>query len=173
MLVRKIKLTRNQRYMKKLLLHLLIIGAFSVVSQAQSLEGFDPLIGGKWWMGTDSYQTFEWGVGQQSIKAATFSVSGNQVTKVSQGEWFWHPALQSIKGFFTAIDMPITFFDYTTTFDDGTMINHIEGYTQSGEKRDYIETWVFTGSDSFEWVLSERNEDGSLNEIMSGTYSRK
>jgi hypothetical protein len=91
---------------------------------------------------------------------------------VSEGLWFWHPEMKKIKGYFTAIEMPVAFFDYTTRFEGNRMVNELRAFSTAGSVDLYVETWEFTGTDSYQWTLSQPAAD-SLTKIMGGTYSRK
>jgi len=158
--------------MRILLVSILIF--YSNLAFAQNpLQPFEAIIGGEWWLGEDRYQTFSWGVGELSVKAEAFFVKDGNEVKVSEGEWFFHPGKQKIKGFFLAENMPVTFFDYESEFDaEGTLINQIVGYDPSGKPMNFYETWNFTSADTFIWSLSTKNEDGTLSEVMNGNYTR-
>ncbi len=145
-----------------------------LVSAQNPLLPFEKLIGGEWWLGEDSYQTFEWGVGTLSVNAEAFFVQNGEHVKVSEGEWFYHPGEKKIIGYFNAQNMPITFFDYATSFNEnGNMINQLVGFGPMGNGIEFYETWEFTSENSFTWTLSQRNEDGSLTEMMKDDYIRK
>ncbi len=150
------------------------ITLLSVNAFAQNpLQPFESIIGGQWWLGEDSYQTFEWGVGNLSVRAEAYFMIDGQAIKGSEGKWFYHPGEQKIKGFFNAQNMPITFFDYTTVFDEqGNLINTFVGYGPMGNGLTFQESWIFTSTNSFTWTLSSVGENGSLTEMMKGEYSR-
>lgn len=135
------------------------------------LEPFPKLVGGKWRL-ADTYQTFHWGVGRLSVRSLGFAIVDGEPKLVSEGIWFWHPELKQIKGYSTAIDMPVNIFDYTTEFQENTMVNKLRAYSSTGSAEDYIETWEFTGPDTYEWTLSAPTPDG-MTKIMAGTYTRK
>lgn len=132
---------------------------------------FARLIGGQWHL-EGSYQEFEWGVGKRSVKARGYFVVDGEPRLVSEGIWFWHPGEQQIKGFFTAIDMPVTFFDHTTRFEDNRMVSTLHAYAPGGKKTVFEETWEFTDESHFEWKLTSETPDG-LQQQMSGTYTRQ
>ena len=140
-------------------------------STGKPLESFSKLVGGKWHLG-DTYQTFHWGVGRLSLRSLGFALVDGEPKLVSEGIWFWHPELNQIKGYFTAVDMPVEFFDYTTKFQGNRMTSELRAYTTSGSVDEYVETWEFTGPDSYEWTLSQPKPDG-LTKIMGGTYTRE
>jgi hypothetical protein len=135
------------------------------------LAPFERLIGGEWHL-EGSYQEFEWGVGQRSVKARSYFMVDDSPKLVSEGIWFWHPGEKEIKGVFTAIDMPVTFFDYTTRFEDEKMVNDLRSYGSDGYETVYVESWDFTDDTHFVWKLQSKTPDG-LKEEMGGTYSRK
>lgn len=135
------------------------------------LAPFERLIGGQWHL-EGSYQEFEWGVGKRSVKARGYFVVDGNPRLVSEGYWFWHPGQRQIKGFFTAIDMPVTFFDHTTRFEQNRMVSDLRAYTPGGGETVFVETWEFTDESHFEWRLTSDMADGSQPQ-MSGTYTRK
>jgi hypothetical protein len=135
------------------------------------LEPFSRLVGGKWQL-ADTYQTFHWGVGRLSVRSLGFALVDGEPKLVSEGLWFWHPEMKKIKGYFTAIEMPVAFFDYSTRFEGNRMVNELRAFSTAGSVDLYVETWEFTGTDSYQWTLSQPAAD-SLTKIMGGTYSRK
>ena len=112
-----------------------------------------------------------WGVGRQSVKARIYFIVDGQAKLVSEGAWYWHPGLQAIKGVFTAIDMPVVVFDYTTRFEGNTMLNDLKAYSENGNETVFKETWQFADNSQFEWKLTSILDDGS-EAVMSGTYIR-
>ena len=144
--------------------------AASANSQSNPLQPFERLIGGQWHLENTS-QEFEWGVGRQSVKARSYFITDGQAKLVSEGAWYWHPGLQQIKGVFTAIDMPVVVFDYTTHFDGDTMRNDLKAYAESGKETVFEETWQFVGDSQFEWKLTSTLDDGT-EASMIGTYIR-
>ncbi len=135
-----------------------------------SLSQFSRLIGGEWHMG-DSYEVFEWGVGRMSVKSKGYFVIDGEAKLVAEGIWVWHPGEKKLKGYFTAIDMPVAFFDYTTSFDDNKMENELKAYTSQGMEQNYIETREFIDNDHYIWTLYEMTSEGKT-KIMGGNYER-
>lgn len=76
--------------MKTILVSIFAILSTSVFAQ-NPLQSFESIIGGEWWLGEESYQTFEWGVGNLSVKGESYFVINGEHVKVSDGEWFYHP----------------------------------------------------------------------------------
>lgn len=136
-----------------------------------SLASFERLIGGQWHLG-GSYQEFEWGVGRRSVKSKSYFLVEGKPKLVSEGIWLWHPGEKQIKGVFTAIDMPVVFFDYTTRFEENRMVSDLTSYDAQGNETAYLETWDFTDATHYVWKLFKKTPDG-LQEEMAGTYSRK
>lgn len=135
------------------------------------LAPFERLMGGQWHL-EGSYQEFEWGVGRRSVRARSYFLVDGQPKLVAEGLWFWHPGEKQIKGVFTAIDMPVVFFDYTTSFEGNKMVNDLHSYSAKGAETAYVETWEFTDDTHFVWKLMKKTPEG-LSEEMSGTYSKK
>lgn len=140
-------------------------------SSTNPLQPFERLIGGQWHLG-ESYQELEWGVGRQSVKARSYFVIAGEAKLVSEGVWYWHPGEQQIKGLFTAIDMPVVLFDYTTRFEGDTMVNDLRAYATNGKETIFRETWKFTDDTHYEWKLTSVMPDGS-EAVMSDTYTRR
>ena len=140
-------------------------------SATNPLAPFERLVGGQWHL-ADSYQEFEWGVGKRSVKARSYFLVDGTPKLVSEGIWYWHPGDEKIKGVFTAVDMPVTFFDYTTRFDDNRMVSDLKSYGPKGDEKAYVEVWEFKDSSHFVWKLIQET-DGGPQEVMSGTYARK
>ncbi|WP_445383027.1 hypothetical protein [Robiginitalea sp. IMCC43444] len=135
------------------------------------LADFSVLIGGEWYL-DNSYQTFEWGVGKLSVISKSYFLVDGQAKLVAEGAWFWHPGLKVIKGYFTAVDMPYSFFEYTTAFEGKNMMNALTTYTANGVSETYQENWEFLNDNSFNWSLFAKTEEG-LSKIMGGEYIRK
>jgi hypothetical protein len=110
---------------------------------ADPLAPFERLVGGQWHL-EGSYQEFEWGLGRRSVKSRGYFMVDGKPRLVSEGVWFWHPGEKQIKGVFTAIDMPVVFFDYTTPFEKDRMVNDLRAYGPRGNETAYVETWEFT-----------------------------
>ena len=136
-----------------------------------SLSQFSRLIGGEWHL-DGSYQVFEWGVGKRSVKSRSYFIIDGKSKLVSEGIWVWHPGEKKLKGYFTAIEMPVVFFDYTTSFKGNIMMNELISYSLQGNPEIYFETWEFTDDDHFVWTLFSKTIDGDK-KIMGGNYERK
>lgn len=140
-------------------------------ASVESLSPFSRLIGGEWHL-EGSYQVFEWGIGKMSVKANSYFIVDGKPKLVSEGFWFWHPGEKKIKGYFTAIEMPVAFFDYTISFQGNKMVNQLKSYSPQGKEDNYIETWEFTDNDHYVWTLFSKTPEGKKR-VMGGTYSRK
>lgn len=140
-------------------------------SAPNPITGFERLIGGQWHL-EGSYQEFEWGVGRRSVVSRSYFVIEGQPKLVSEGIWYWHPERQKIEGIFTAIDMPVEVFEYTTHFEGNSMVSELAAYTADGSKTMYKEVWEFLDDAHFAWTLFAKTPEG-FQEEMSGTYSRK
>ena len=159
---------------------LLVLLPWTPVASAQHATGneqsgnplapFERLIGGQWHI-EGSYQEFEWGLGKQSVRSRGFFVIDGVPRLVSEGVWFWHPQEKKIKGVFTAIDMPVVFFDYTTRFEQDRMVSELLSFDANGTGTAYVETWEFTDDTQYVWKLLKETV-GGVQEVMSATYSR-
>lgn len=137
--------------------------------QDNPLAPFDRLVGGRWVADDGTYSVYSWGLGHQSIKVEMyFVIEGNDVL-VSEGLWFWHPGEKKIRGYHTAVEMPVNFFDYVTEWEGDTMVNRLVSYGEMGG--DYLETWAFSDADTYVWTLLQGPE-GQEQRVMGGTWRR-
>lgn len=132
-----------------------------------SLELFEELVGGEWRLG-NSIQTFEWGLGKMSVIAKSYIFNGSEKILASEGYWYWHPGKQEIEGIFTAINMPVVFFDYTTEIRGDSLISNLIAYDQKGKESNYEEIIYLGDENSYNWSLLQ---DG--NSIMDGVFKRQ
>ena len=77
-----------------------------------------------------------------------------------------------IKGAFTAIDMPVVFFDYTALFEGNKMVADLTAFDAQGVETAYVETWEFTDEAHYVWKLLSETPDG-LQEVMGGTFVKR
>lgn len=139
-------------------------------NSSSSLSQFSGLIGGEWHI-EGSYQVFEWGVGRKSVKSKGYSLIDGKSKLISEGIWVWHVGDKKLKGYFTAIEMPVEFFDYTTRFEGDNMMNDLKSYNADGSEENYFETWEFTDDDHYIWTLFELTAEGKQ-KVMGGKYER-
>lgn len=139
-------------------------------SNSNPLSKFEAIIGGEWHQ-KGGFQTFRWGIGKKSVIAENYFMIDGEAEKVSEGIWFWHPGEQRIKGYFTAINMPVSFFDYTLRFTNEGTKSNLSAYDSSGKLTQYIERWVFDNKDQISWTLYSIDGEQKT-EVMSGTMTR-
>lgn len=135
------------------------------------LAPFERLIGGEWHLG-ESFQEFEWGVGKRSVRSRAYFLEDGVPRLVSEGIWFWHPGERAIRGVFTAVNMPVVFFDYTTRFQGDQMISDLRSFDAAGNETVYVESFDLSQDDRYEWALKADGPEG-LREVMGGTYTRR
>lgn len=135
------------------------------------LSEFESIIGGEWHQ-ESGYQIFRWGVGKKTVHAENYFLMNGEEQKVSEGVWFWHPGEQKIKGYFTAINMPVEFFDYTSRFTDSGIESDLKAYNSTGQLTQYIESWEFENQDRIKWVLYSF-DSGTKTKVMEGVMNRK
>ncbi len=131
---------------------------------------FDRLIGGSWQLG-NSTSEFEWGVGKRSVRGRSYLTIEGERILVSEGSWYWHPGSKQIRGSFTAINMPVVLFEYTTGFEGDTLFHDLLSYDQAGTEFRYLETWQFTDDSHYVWTLFEKTDDGNV-EQMNAIYEK-
>jgi len=112
------------------------------------LEAFSPLIEGTWVL-DNTQQTFEWGGGRQSVVSKSYVVESGTPRLSTEGMWFWHPGEKKIKGYFRAVNMPVSFFDYTTTFEKNKIVHKLSAFTSSGMKQEFWEIMEFAGDGAY------------------------
>lgn len=135
------------------------------------LAGFERLVGGRWHLG-NGFLAFEWGPGRNSVRAKGYASAGGAEKIVSEGHWFWHPGERQIRGYITAIDMPVELFDFTTRFEGDRAVSDLVAFDANGTRAEYVETWEFLDAERYEWILWSKTPDGPK-EIMRGTYTRQ
>ena len=140
-------------------------------SDSNPLSSFESLIGGEWHQ-QGGFQIFRWGVGKKSVQAENYFMMNGEAQKVSEGVWFWHPGEQQIKGFFTATNMPVEFFDYNTRFTKTGLESDLEAYDAAGNLTRFTETWEFETENKIRWTLYSLESDMKT-EVMSGIMNRK
>ncbi len=136
------------------------------------LAPFERLMGGRWSTG-QSYHTFEWGFGNKTVVAKTFSVAedGKELL-VAHAIWFWHPQQQTIIGYSIVEQMPFELMEMTSRFEDGTLVNELRAIAADGSASEHIETWEFVGDDRYDWTLyREQMTDDDV--WMIETYTRQ
>lgn len=139
-------------------------------AMSDPLADFERIIGGQWRL-EGSHQEFEWGVSRRSVVGRSYFDVDGATKLVSEGLWYWHPGEEKIRGVFTAVDMPVDLFDYTTRFEDDQMISELIAYAADGTRTTYVETWTFTDDSHFVWTLLRETADGLVKE-MEGLYTR-
>ena len=134
------------------------------------LAGFERLIGGRWQL-DNSYQTFQWGVGELSVVSRSFvqTQSGDRLT--SEGFWFYHPGDQTIHGVFTSIDMGIPLFEYETRFDGDEIISDLVTWDENKQRAVWEERWKFTDDRHYIWELYDL-KGGQRKNVMRGVFVR-
>ncbi|SHF38895.1 hypothetical protein SAMN05443144_10834 [Fodinibius roseus] len=146
------------------------IALLPTLSYSQStnhLQSFDQFIGE--WELDNSLQVFEWGPGKTSVMAKSYQTgSDGSRTLVSEGMWFWHPGKQEIKGYVTATNIPVVFFDYTTTFENGGMASDLTAYDKNGIKSAYREVMEMQSDSTYKWILMQQGKA-----VMEGVFMRE
>jgi hypothetical protein len=140
-------------------------------AQPASLAPFERLVGGEWRSG-NTVQVYEWGPGRSSVIARSYSVDADRRVPVSVGLWYWHPANGMIEGRASAVDMPVALFEYETRFEGDMMRSEVVTYDADGESGVFVETWEFTGEDTYEWRLLTPRPDRT-EVVMSATFKRR
>ena len=181
------ELTRGAAPAVLFVLHVLLAGPVSAQeapvapegAELQSAEEAHPelapmarLIGGDWYLGDDSYHTFSWGVGRESIVASSYWVTPEEERLVAQSTFFHHPGEGVVKGFAVARDMGIAVFEYEIRAQGDTLLMDLNAFGPAAMEGPMRETWVFTDVDHYVWTLWQDGEDG-WEEVMGGTYERR
>jgi hypothetical protein len=147
------------------------VSAQSIESPVSALER---LVGGRWYIGDDSYHVFSWGVGRQSVIGEAYFLMPGGETLVSQTTFFYHPGRETLVAFGVAVEMGIDVFEYTSIEARGdTLVLELTAYGSQAPEGTQRETWTFTDDDHYEWVLWARNEEGAWTRSMGGTFERR
>jgi len=134
---------------------------------AEQLKPFERFVGN--WILDNSLQVFEWGPGRTSVIGKSYQIESDESrTLLSHGMWVWHPGEQRIKGYISATNMPITFFDYSTKFENGRMVSDLAAYDKNGNKSVYEEVMEINSDSTYKWTLFQNGKA-----IMEGIYVRK
>ena len=129
------------------------------------LQSFEAFIGT--WKLDNSLQVFEWGPGKSSIIAKSYRIEPDGAgTLVSSGIWVWHPGEQEVKGYISATNMPVSFFEYSTEFENGSMVSQLSAYDRNGNKTVYREMMQLDTDTTYQWTLYRQQEA-----IMEGTFT--
>ncbi|MFW6088449.1 MAG: hypothetical protein ACODAB_01775 [Gemmatimonadota bacterium] len=140
-------------------------------SQPAPLAPFERLIGGEWRSG-NTVQVFEWGPGRSSVIARSYTAEAGRKVPSSVGIWYWHPGEKTIEGRATAVNMPVSLFEYKTRFEGDVMRSELVTHSADGETGVFVETWEFTGKDAYEWRLLLPRPDRT-EVVMSATFGRR
>ena len=138
----------------------------------EALAPFERLVGGRWHIGEDSWQTFEWGLGRRSVTASMYFVTPDGEKRVSELTFAWHPGEGVVKGYGVAIDMGIDFFEYDVRVDGDVFTFDLQAFGPAAPGGPARETWTFTDDDHYEWVLFE-GVDSGWERRMAGTFERR
>jgi len=145
--------------------------AVLMAAEPEPLAPFQRLIGGQWVMGS-AYQTLEWGVGHRSVVANSYQRDENGDHLVSEGIWFFHPGKQTIVGYFTAVRMGISLFEYQTVASETGLQSEITAWDEQGRPAKYQERWILQGDERYLWQLFAAGE-GNSEPVLEGVFTRR
>jgi hypothetical protein len=152
--------------------------AGQVVEPSPALEGFERLIGGRWYLGDETFHTFAWGVGGRSVKVQSYSVTAGSGTDesetlVSELTFLYHPGEEVVKGYGVAIGMGLDFFEYDVHFTGDQIVLDLEAFGPAALDSAMRETWTFTDDDRYEWELLGEESSVEWSRLMGGTFERR
>lgn len=163
--------------MKHFALYSLFLILLSTTVKAQSesdnpLQSFEFLIGGAWTTAT-TYQVFEWGIDERSVKSRLYFIEDDTLRQVGDLSWFWHPGLQEIRGYGTAVDMGIDIFDYNTSFENPKrLLNIFTSFGRKGDGTTQMEALDFIDENHYTWTYYNIIA-GEASPAYSFTFERK
>ena len=141
-------------------------------AQSNPLQPFEFLIGGSWVTQTTE-QTFEWGIGQKTVKSKLYFTNSGEKVLAGEITWFWHPKEQKIKGFGHSTDLQMNFFEYNTEFtSSNVMTNEFYGYGGQFDEVAQYETLEFLSDDQYRWTYFNKVLD-ELKPAYSILFNRK
>ena len=148
--------------------------SIDTVATPAEMAPFERLVGGRWYLGDDSFQTFTWGVGHRSVTARNYFVTPAGATMVGEMMFLFHPGRGALIGTGVAVGMGIDVFEYTSIELHGdTLVLDLETYGPQASADTQRETWAFTAPDRFDWTLWARGDDGAWLRRFGGTYERR
>ena len=154
---------------------LLVMALPAAVAAQEAHPALAPLarlVGGRWYLGTDSYHTFAWGVGRQSVTSKSYFILPDGDKLVSEGTFFYHPGEETLKAYAVAIDMGLDYFEYTIEARADTLLMGLEVFGPQAGDKPLRERWVFTDDHHYVWTLFQEGERG-WERSMGGTYERR
>lgn len=140
--------------------------------EQQQLNKLAHLIGGKWWLGTDSYQQYEWGLGRTQIKMRRVLVNDGIEKVVTEGFFYYSPDSFSIKGICTSqinTENP-QLLEYFGTVTNDKLEFVYRSISPDSSIRIYSEVWQKSGADRYNWTLESLDDESAR---VTGTYIRK
>lgn len=145
-----------------------IVLAQDSVEKSNPLTNFAPIIGS--WTFGETIQKFTWGPGEKSVNVSQQAVKDNDTSIVTTGLFFYHPGDNSVKGYFSAVNMGIDLFEYTSvTFSGDTIFADLTTYGDYGGE--FKETWVATDADHWTWTLYQVGASAAT-QLMTGVFER-
>ena len=139
-------------------------------TEANPLQGFERVIGGRWYADDGSSHEFEWGVGRKVVRARSYRDSEAGPQLAAEGMWFFHPGDQVIRGVVVVVGDPEGLFEMETTFDGDTMTSRLWAYgSMTGEFREVFE---FTDENHYRWTLFEELGEGAAL-VIGGEFERR
>lgn len=130
------------------------------------------MIGGKWWLGTDNYKTFEWGLGRTQIKMKHVMIEENKEYMVAEGFFYYSPNSFSIKGVstFQYKNQQPRLLEYFGNVEEGSLDFVYKSILPSGETKIYTEKWQWVDDNQYRWTLASLEDDA---DAKKGIYIRK
>lgn len=137
--------------------------------EGEPLAGFERLIG-TWAAGT-STQTFEWGVGRLVVRARSTVSEAGAARLVSEGLFLYDPLRNEVRGYFAAIEMPTSYFEYSARWQGDTLVADLTTTDPDGNPLRYLERWELAGEDRFRWTLRVGGDEQAP-VVMSAEFRR-
>jgi len=107
-----------------------------------------------------------------SVVTRGYFVINGKPKLVSEGLWIWHPGEKKLKGYFTAIEFPVVFFDYTTSIEKNKIVSCIKTYSSQGTEDNFTDIYEFTDDDHYKWTLLHKTPEGDK-KVNGGNFTRK
>lgn len=143
-----------------------------VYDETQQLKNFSRLVGGKWWLNGNSYQTFEWGISDVQVRVQRVIVEEGLEIIVNEGFFYFAPDALSIKGIAISIidNEPPQLLEYIGNTTPETFELMYKSIDPDGQVVVYSETWTRINEDKYHWRLESFDKDTS---VIEGEYVRK
>ncbi|MEN8374877.1 MAG: hypothetical protein ABFS34_05455 [Gemmatimonadota bacterium] len=146
------------------------LGAQQPADTAAPMAGFERLIGA--WRSGSTVQVFEWGPGRLAVRARSHLTAEEGSRQVSEGLFLHDPLRDEVRGYFVAVEMPVSYFEYSVDWQGDVLVAELTTTDVEGRTQRFIERWSFVEADRFLWTLLAGADGADSAPIMSAEFER-